>query len=49
MPLRYGPNCSAWAPTNAKAIRWLIALMALYYDPLAIAFDSRGVGVAINH
>jgi hypothetical protein len=31
------------------AIRWLIALMVLCCDPLAIAFDGCGLGPAINH
>ena len=33
---------------SERTIRWLIALMVLCCDPLAIAFDGRNVGAAIN-
>jgi len=33
---------------SERAIRWLIALMVLCCDPMAICPDSRGIGTAIN-
>jgi hypothetical protein len=40
MPLRYAAELLGMGTANEKAIRWLIALMVLTCDPLAIALTA---------
>ena len=48
-PIRYVAELLGADTDSERAIRWLIALMMLTCDPLAICVDSeRGIGPAVN-
>lgn len=47
-PIRYVAELIGTETDCERALRWLIALMVLCCDPLAIALTG-GIGAAINH